>query len=672
MPIYEVKDPTTGQTLELEGDSPPTEAELIQIFGTISQPQQGEADGISQPSGAGVAGLDVVEPQAGAAPTEGSELPTSAGDGLDERGAGFAVGAEGDPAQLEAARAEALQQRRRGALGGLDTLATIGSSIVAEPVAGLAGILQGINPFAGEGAGSKAVGSTREALTFQPRTPEGKESLAGFGEALAPVAEGLASAEEGLGGATLELTGSPLLAAGAATIPTALLELLGGAGALKAVARPGTRLLKADGTPTPELELALDKQGLVFDNLSEQAKAVIPEVAGQRLTKGREVKGAAESALVEQIKAGATDDALAGLKVVNNRVVPDDLGVEALRQGFDEGFVQSVKTAEPASKVAMKKMLDITRQRKKNANISARPTDIVGDSLMKRIEHIRGEANTASRELNRIAKEELSGVPVDSASVINKLDESLDKLDITLSRDGGGLKPEFGGSLISKDRASQRAVRDAIDLLSEVTNPDALRLHKVKRQLDNIIDFNKKSAGGLSDAGRGVLKDVRASINEAVRNVSPEYARVNDILSKSIGALDDFKKVAGPSIDIFAEGGAKAVGQDLRGLLSNRKSRVRLENSVNKIDEVASELGGEFGDNIENLARFANSIEDRFGAAAQTSLKGEFESVLNRAGQQGLKASALQVGVEKAAKGAEKLRGINDFNAFKAMADILR
>jgi len=37
MPIYEVTDPTTGQTLELEGDSPPTEAELIQIFGTISQ-----------------------------------------------------------------------------------------------------------------------------------------------------------------------------------------------------------------------------------------------------------------------------------------------------------------------------------------------------------------------------------------------------------------------------------------------------------------------------------------------------------------------------------------------------------------------------------------------------------------------------------------------------------
>lgn len=37
MPIYEVEDPTTGKTLELEGDSPPTEAELEDIFSSFQQ-----------------------------------------------------------------------------------------------------------------------------------------------------------------------------------------------------------------------------------------------------------------------------------------------------------------------------------------------------------------------------------------------------------------------------------------------------------------------------------------------------------------------------------------------------------------------------------------------------------------------------------------------------------
>jgi hypothetical protein len=40
MPIYEVTDPQTGLTLELEGETPPTESELEQIFSTYQSPPQ--------------------------------------------------------------------------------------------------------------------------------------------------------------------------------------------------------------------------------------------------------------------------------------------------------------------------------------------------------------------------------------------------------------------------------------------------------------------------------------------------------------------------------------------------------------------------------------------------------------------------------------------------------
>lgn len=647
-------------------------------FGGIPM-TQGAQDGISQPSG--IAG-DVVEPQGGfapsqraAIPTAGAERPVSERDRLAERGAGFAVGAEGDPAQIEAQRAAALQQRRRGALGGTETLATIGSGVIGTAVGGLAGIGASLIPGLDEGVGARTAKTVQQALTFVPRTEPGKESLAGFVEVVKPIGEGIKKAEEALGGPTLRVTDSPLAATVAHMIPTALLELIGGAGAIKAVVRPGTRLKTPNGRPTPEFELALDKKGLVFDNLTEQAKAVIPDVAGKRLTKGAEVKGAAETALVEQIKSGATDSSLAGIKVVNNRIVPDSAGLEAVRQGFDEGFVAAAKGASQGSKEGFRKMLDVTRRISKNRRLAAdiRPTDIVGDSLAGRVMFIRGKANNARNELNNIANTQLKGVDVDGSQVLNTLDESLGNLNVRLVDGPGGVpRPDFEGSLIPKDMVAQKAITDAIDLLAHGGKPDALRFHNLKKIMDNMIDFNKKAASGLSDAGRNVLKDIRSSLNQSVRAVNPDYARVNDVLSSSLTTLDDFQKAVGTKIDIFGEGAAKAIGQDMRGLMSNRKSRVELENKVNQVDQVAKDLGGVFKDDIKDLAFFANSIEDRFGAVAQTSFKGEIESAIKSTGQQGVKASIAQAGLEKAAKGAEKLRGINDFNAFKAMADILK
>jgi hypothetical protein len=221
--------------------------------------------------------------------------------------------------------------------------------------------------------------------------------------------------------------------------------------------------------------------------------------------------------------------------------------------------------------------------------------------------------------------------------------------------------------MISKDKTSQRIIKDVIDLMSEGGTPDAIRMHKLKRQLDVMIDFRKKSVTGLTKAGKGVLKDLRASLNNAIRDVSPSYAKVNDDLHKSLTALDDFQGVAGSSIDIFGKGSSAAIGQDLRGLMSKRKSRVKLENAVDQINTTAADLGGNFKDNVKDLANFANALDDRFGDVAKTSIKGEFESALRGGAREAAKAKVAQKGAE----GLEKLKGINDLNAFKSMDDLL-
>lgn len=113
--------------------------------------------------------------------------------------------------------------------GAAENLLSFATGSIAEPVAGLSGIAASL--FGGSKSGAEAVEGVQEALTYQPRTQLGQQTQQNVGQALAPVGEALQTAEQTLGDVTYDITGSPALAAGAATLPTAALELLGVRGA---------------------------------------------------------------------------------------------------------------------------------------------------------------------------------------------------------------------------------------------------------------------------------------------------------------------------------------------------------------------------------------------------------------------------------------------------------
>lgn len=154
----------------------------------------------------------------------------------------------GQPSQEER------QQEQDGGLG--EALLSIGTSVLSEPIAGISGIV--MSAFGGLAKGAETVELVRDALTFNPKSPEGKAKLESIGEVvekgveavrfpisglsgLGTLATGgtLTEAEESirrvqdegistaLGKATLEATGSPELATIAHSLPTAALEILG-------------------------------------------------------------------------------------------------------------------------------------------------------------------------------------------------------------------------------------------------------------------------------------------------------------------------------------------------------------------------------------------------------------------------------------------------------------
>ena len=213
------------------------------------------------------------------------------------------------------------------ALGVAENVGSLISGAVAEPLAGLAGIAQSINPFSDEGAGARAVESTRDALTFKPSTETGQLQQQAIGEALAPVGQALSSAEKFLGEETLNLTGSPALASIAHTLPTAALELIGIKGARRATAikDPSKSLIKKT-----LIESAPD-----VDKIKGASRAIFKELDDS----GVSVKQSALKRLDDNLSAIAKKEG------IDIRVTPEAAGaIDAVKESIAKG--NSIPTSE--------------------------------------------------------------------------------------------------------------------------------------------------------------------------------------------------------------------------------------------------------------------------------------------------------------------------------------
>ena len=129
-------------------------------------------------------------------------------------------------------------------LGGAEVAGTVLSSAIAEPIAGISGLISSL--ISGTDSGADTVKLVKDALTFEPRTEAGKAQLKAVGEFISPAIEGFSSAESFLGESVLNATGSPALAAIAHSLPTAALEAFGVAG-LKSAKFKDTKLSSSVG-----------------------------------------------------------------------------------------------------------------------------------------------------------------------------------------------------------------------------------------------------------------------------------------------------------------------------------------------------------------------------------------------------------------------------------------
>lgn len=544
----------------------------------------------------------------------------------------------------------------------------------------------------GEEAGQAAKKSLQEAMTYEPSLEYTDIMKTKIGEFMQPAVEAVAPyVEKGLTGIQESAKGAfaPLGEAASETagylmryLPQTALEALGLYGTGSMLKR-GVNLKDEYGRPTKTLRAVLRKEGVEYDSLPPEAQAAIPAVVGELpFSKGQRKQIARETA-AEEIKTSSTQGGLAermidkdGVKagLLGERIVDDPFGVDAVAVDWKPSFVQMVKTTDPATRLKMFEMLNTRRKIEvDDAQELAlgRPIAVAGDEVIKRYNFMRDksiEAGRANKDL--VNTPEFKNAPFDTRLIDDRLEEIFDDLRISYKTDSMGnpvMKDgvpqiNFKDSIIEVDPSAQTVINKLMTILSN-KNPTMAEAHTLKRKIDAMVNYEQtqSSLGKITTEAENAAKRLRATVNDALRERFPEYARNNDIMSGFMDVEGSLRKGMGKNT--FArmqEGSRDASGRAARRLLTNLQSRDDLMIGLRDLSAMSEELGGKFDVDLWKLAQFDANLDMNLGDIARGSFGGKVESAvkrgvgsaLDRRGQIEMAAEAIDT-LRKKAKGID-------------------
>lgn len=420
------------------------------------------------------------------------------------------------------------------------------------------------------------------------------------------------------------------------------------------------------------------------------AKAVAPSGAGIRqqieptfkesvqsikATVGEKIAPENQRIIKSQLTQTPDSVDLVNVRLSGTQVVPDNEAASAIKQGWKDGTVASIKAATDKDRQAMTKMLNIFKMGEKSDKFRAmnRPADILGDTVQSRVDFLANSNQQAGKAIDRIAQTRLRGQSVDYDPAINSFLDELGTLGVKVELDQNGVaKAILQGSDIQGDKAAQRILNTVLERLSTTKAPDAYGVHTAKRFIDTQVNYGKKNlANPLTSQAERALKNLRRNLNQSLGDRFPVYKAANEKYADTITALDDLQRAAGTQIDFDSPNANKALGTAMRKLTSNYGTRANLIDSLDQANQVASKYGMKLDDDVVNQLIFVNELDRMFGAVADTSLKGQMSQALET-GVDIARGGAARRAVELLAEKAEGLRGINKENAIKAMEEILK
>lgn len=455
----------------------------------------------------------------------------------------------------------------------LRVIGSIGSSILAEPAAGLYGIATMAGTLGDADRASASVQAARDALTYRPETVGSQEALQSFGELLTPIAEGLETVSSASGDTLYEWTGSPALAAAAYSVPTLALELIG----LKGV--KGTIKLKDADLRRAQKEMLLDP----------------------------ELKYSGSVAEVKLNKKGQLVEDKAGTALVKNGIRPNDTAI--------------ITNSTPATKKRMGEMVEAFEDAKGNdvLAMSNKTTQTIGASVTSRLQALQARRKAAGERLESIVEGDLGKTPVDISSSLSDINAVLKAEGIVPVVINGNIQlprgweqgTVFEASVMAPARTVIEDVYRLFDMKTMLGATDLKHAHNLKKNLDELVDVAKLAEAGVSGNTIRAIAGMRRQINDTLGNVDA-YGDVNRELSEIIEVMKPFGKHLKQGEKWSDAKVSSVVGERMKALSADSASAVELVSELSDLERILKKLEIPFTDDPRALIVFRETLLENF------------------------------------------------------------
>jgi hypothetical protein len=513
-----------------------------------------------------------------------------------------------------------------------------------------------------QGAEGYNIGGLNIGGTYAPRTQLGQEYTQETAEelgslpALAPLVAETGAIRAGLAGAAQAAR----------------------AGGVPAVQQMGVQAAKQSGRGAYDVMVPEPVQRTVV----QPGMEMVTRGVVQPITRGVE----AVAGQVEKIQRGRTQDVrkilesepdnadVVKYRIVNDRVISDDLASEALKQGWEPAVLGSIKASSNLDKRQMQKMLNILKIGKKKAAFAAknRPSGVLGESMMSRVNFLMNVKKEGGKQVDNVAQTQLRGQPINFDQPMSQFISDLSDIGVSVERSPSGkFKVNLKGSDIEGDRAGATLLNRVLERLSDTDVPDAYGVHTAKRYIDTQVDYGKRRANPLTQQAERIVKGLRRNLNTALGEKFPQYREANTRFRESLIALEDIQDAVGKKVNFESERAGEAFGTALRKVLSNYGTRNTIIDAIDQVETIAKKYGLPVRDDLINQIIFVNEVDRMFGAVAPGSFKGQIEQALQK-GSDFARSSAAEKAVMMLGKAGEAIRGINEENAIKSIEAILR
>ena len=459
-----VLDLSTGQKIP-EAPAPiatPTGDPLIDLRGLLERQQSGE-QGLEQQ-------IEVLRSKF---PTEPDQQDTQQGS---------ALGAVAE--SLEPAAQFLFNPKAR-----TEALTTIGTGAVAQPVAGISGLVT--TPFVGAEKGAGVVEGVESALTRDPQTEEGQKALQGFGELAAPITKILQATEKTLGDAGFDLAG-PIGGALGKAIPTAIMEALG---------FKGTSTLAKSSIKQAQRSKAIKQAGLDVDDVSAIE---------------RTIEGATESTKGLEKATGVET----GLFPAQKTQLPSELIDQRLLTQLDPSSRQAVNALE--------------KQNKQVFNATSELVNKIGSEVATEAGGAR--FRTASKKALEAGKQRRSAQVKPLFEQAIKEGATVNLKPIREIINNNLLDAPPGGDLTKTMKRIQNLIRAP----KKGGAPSLRQLQKAKFQLDDMIE--KFGDGALGNSVKREVVEIKKALVAQMETASPLFKEAQkqfSELSPAVRELDD-------------------------------------------------------------------------------------------------------------------------------------